>query len=403
MKTRSFVPVVLQTRAAFPIVFILGAAACLAGEPEADQPREQAVVEMEQPEVLVGPVRKLVFSDADAKHPLNYSPDAELPKQRYAATFSVTFRFPSFRRGIPSEVAETLQSEKLVYPEFDNSKQQAWLSELVERMPEDSRPPADLVDELLSPGNPWFSPLAVRRFSSRGDGFVGGSPGRSNYQITVLAADKERLEDLVRAVVLAIDMGSSAQNHASYAATEQKLQERIEEQSQEASTLEEEIAAVQKELEKSSSFNDLTPEAMANLVVQKRMIDVDVAGIEARLKACARILDGLRDATLRSQVETVKVTAEIELAGLAAKGQALNEIITIGRHRAEADETIKGNKREVSQLQSRQKAVSAIREQYTAAIQERWAYPEVSMVTVSKILWTPSAAPSQELPGGGFH
>ena len=85
-------------------------------------------------------------------------------------------------------------------------------------------------------------------------------------------------------------------------------------------------------MEDLKGFEDITAEAFANFTTQQRLISVNVAGINARIEACNKILrrDALSPARIE-QVETVKTSAEIELVGLAAKKAALEEIVTKGR------------------------------------------------------------------------
>ena len=72
---------------------------------------------------------------------------------------------------------------------------------------------------------------------------------------------------------------------------------------------------------------------MATYQTEQRMIGVDKAGITARIDACNSILERRNQLpTSRvEQIETVKITAEIELVGLEARQSALTEIVQNGR------------------------------------------------------------------------
>jgi hypothetical protein len=106
-----------------------------------------------------------------------------------------------------------------------------------------------------------------------------------------------------------------------------------------AAELEAKVAQILKELEEYKDVEDLDAETLADLTTQQRLITVELAGVEARIEACEKILARLRDMTAPGsrieQVETVKVTAEIELVGLMARKDAIGAIVD--RARAKRD------------------------------------------------------------------
>jgi hypothetical protein len=64
------------------------------------------------------------------------------------------------------------------------------------------------------------------------------------------------------------------------------------------------------------------------LRVQQLQLDVDLAGVKARIAACDRLLSGTTlKPERRSQVEDLKVAAEIEFSGFEARLTKSNEII----------------------------------------------------------------------------
>jgi chromosome segregation ATPase len=98
---------------------------------------------------------------------------------------------------------------------------------------------------------------------------------------------------------------------------------------------EKKLAGYEKQYEQVKEFDYISKESIADLSTQLRLISIDLVGINARIIACNKILEereGL-SAARTEQVETVKITAEIELVGLAAKKKAIETIIDKGQRR----------------------------------------------------------------------
>jgi hypothetical protein len=84
-------------------------------------------------------------------------------------------------------------------------------------------------------------------------------------------------------------------------------------------------------------------EELKRLTTERRLLDVDLAGIRARIDAAEEIIariggEGGRgpEGGIRrriEQLEDIKVTAEIDLAGLAARRKVLDEMIQAGKDR----------------------------------------------------------------------
>jgi hypothetical protein len=91
---------------------------------------------------------------------------------------------------------------------------------------------------------------------------------------------------------------------------------------------ESDLSIAQKEADKYKEFEDITPEALVTLKTQRRMLAVDLAGINARIKACQEMAQkGHMPEARRDQLETARVAAEIELRGLNAKQAEIDGII----------------------------------------------------------------------------
>lgn len=104
----------------------------------------------------------------------------------------------------------------------------------------------------------------------------------------------------------------------------------------------EEIAGLKKKLlelaESRKGSEDLDLEALRTLKMQQRLLGVDIAGTMAKLEACNKVLQPEAGKTVpparTDQVESLKVTAEIELVGLIARKRALAELVAAAETQA---------------------------------------------------------------------
>ncbi len=158
----------------------------------------------------------------------------------------------------------------------------------------------------------------------------------THFRIMVPTA--ERARHAAESVVSAIDLARLYPAYASLIAAKERSDKELEGWITLRKRTSEELKAYEKELEQYKDFADISREGVVNFfVTQQRLISVDLAGIKARIGLCDKILErreGLT-ATRIEQVETVKTAAEIELVGIAAKRNALEDITTKGRRRLE--------------------------------------------------------------------
>ena len=98
--------------------------------------------------------------------------------------------------------------------------------------------------------------------------------------------------------------------------------------------MQEELASDEKELSALKPYEEVTSEALASLVSQKQLNTVERAGVLARITACQKILDQLKNKGPQAEkAESVKIAAEIELAGLEAKQAAIDDLVQKSRRR----------------------------------------------------------------------
>jgi hypothetical protein len=399
------------------------------GVASSQEERAPAETEANQPAPApssTGPVpqRKLDFREADDKLAMQFDPDDDLPRQRYAAVFNVTLKFPrigqealvkpaqtSYGGSCPPEIMPMVEAVGgWGFGGFGGMGGMAGqpqakhpIQNLIDNVPEPLRPADVIVNELVDRSNPQAPTLISHMQMGMGGMDMVGAygpeaaqkpqdlPPQAPFSHIVCAANPSRLEELVRALITIYDEGFARTCHRNYIAAERKIRDQLEEYRKVVNSAEQKLAGYEKQLEELSAFEDLSKETMASLTAQKRMIAVNLTGIKARLEACNKILaDREKLSTSRiDQVETVKITAEIELVGLAAEEKAINDIIAAGRQRAELQENIKTASRDVWEKQKVLTETDKTLADYQKAIGEGWAYAEVGQITIQPIRWTP--------------
>ena len=89
---------------------------------------------------------------------------------------------------------------------------------------------------------------------------------------------------------------------------------------------------VTKKLEEAA---DIVGVELSRLKTQRRMLDVEVAGVRARIRAVEKLRkDRENNPSVGKKLDDIKMTSEIDLAGLAARKEALTEVIKLGEQRA---------------------------------------------------------------------
>jgi hypothetical protein len=155
------------------------------------------------------------------------------------------------------------------------------------------------------------------------------------------------------------------------------------------------LADATQDIETYKEFADISHEAAATLTAQRRMLAVELAGIEARIKFCEKMLNNLHaESARRDQIESAKVAAEIELNGQAAKQAEINRIIQ-GVHRLQDAKAVVSAlppriarfKKTIEELS---KAIEALKE-YQLGYQP--APVEDGKVTIRRVKWTTPAKP----------
>jgi hypothetical protein len=161
------------------------------------------------------------------------------------------------------------------------------------------------------------------------------------------------------------------------------------------------LGTAKQEIDKYKEFADITPEVIVTLTTQRRMLVVDLAGINARIKACQEMLaKGNMPDALKDQIETARIAAEIELRGLDAKQTEIDRIIQGAQNQQKFALTILLNPRHIQQLKNSidniQKAIPEL-EQYQLGYQPLPV--EDGKVAIRKIKWISPSKSESSKPG----
>ena len=256
-----------------------------------------------------------------------------------------------------------------------------WLQPMVEHMPEERRPSKELLFELQHTSTPdvW-------------------NTGAETPVLHVRARTAERAKELAPQMLSILDWGLWRPNQEKCVEAKKPHEKELAELRAADEERKGEVAQLEKELEALEAYEDLNKEALSGLTTQQRLIDVDLAGVKAQIEACSRILkeyqalrpDIYRNARVLGRVdavETLKVTAEIELVGLTARKAAIGEIVGKGQARYSLS-------RKVSSLQLTQRRqhseitkVEQIITQYEELRKANMPFPLEGKVVIHPIRW----------------
>ncbi|HUE74525.1 MAG TPA: hypothetical protein VMP01_26900 [Pirellulaceae bacterium] len=215
--------------------------------------------------------------------------------------------------------------------------------------------------------------------------------GRRERYLSVYATTEELAEQRARAIVQLFDGFCRALQRDSLTKAKKSL-EAARKGYEEVARQTESIKAKEKLLDKPS---EITTEILTQLRAQKVMIGVELAGLEARIKACNRMLlptnVDLKSEKARESVSDMKVRAEVELVGTKEKLDRINALIAEGKSRTDLREEIDRLKAARQELQRdivdrHQRGAEA----YVGAVSLYYAPLEIkdNKITISPIEWT---------------
>lgn len=262
-----------------------------------------------------------------------------------------------------------------LWPQWDAG--QPWLQAMVEDMPEERRPPKEVVSDLQHTSTP--------------DVWRSGGPG--TLVLHVRAPTAQRAKELVPEMLSILDWGLWRPNQQKCVEAKRPHEKELAELRAAAEERKTQLAQMEKELEALEAYQDLDKEALSALTTQQRLIDVDLAGVKAKIEACSRLLkdpdihQGPHASARIDAVETLKVTAEIELVGLTARKTAIDEIVGKGQARHSVGRKVSA----LQMLQSREdKKITRVEQtiaQYEALRRANVPFPVEGKIVIRPIQW----------------
>jgi hypothetical protein len=376
------------------LVFIaLTAIHCLAAEPAAEskavpkeKPSPKAAADTPQPVI---PERTLTFDISEEEQPMPFSAaDPELLEQRYVATFQLVGAsrprlavFGSLAPGATDGYRAAVDNHGFLL-----SSRPARMTGLVRKsvlteMPQERLPSEDVVALLAKQGSLYFG------CSPRSD--PEGTDDKWTIHFSIVAPTPERAKELVQGVLSFYDYGVFYPLQKGALTLKRAYEKRLEEDRASLKEVEAGLPALEKQLEGLEEYADITSEALVSFVTQQRLISVDMRGVKARIDACNKILAGIpSQSRRREQLETLKITAEIELVGLAARKEAIEEIVKKGGQRKELSGKLAQANAKVGSLEGEVSSILAGITHYEAELKNCMPYPvKDGKVVIRRIKW----------------
>ena len=153
-------------------------------------------------------------------------------------------------------------------------------SRLLGSIPKDHQPPQGLIDA-LNQGRPYLHLPATN----------GSVPGKyQRLRGSIIAPTPEQAKELVQALVELYDYGLSYPVQAEFLRQKQVDAEVVANAREAIAKFKAVSDDYTKKLESLSAYGDIGNEVLANCRSQQRMLDVDLAGVKARLAACNKLL-----------------------------------------------------------------------------------------------------------------
>ena len=147
------------------------------------------------------------------------------------------------------------------------------------------------------------------------------------------------------------------------------------------------LSALYHRMDKTS---DIDADELSRLKTQRRLLDVELAGLRARVEAAQTILEKIRGEEQVSKLLDIKIMAEIDIAGVAARRQALDGIIAEGTERRRMQKEIDNQRAKNGRLEKSINRKTGMLQRSTLALEvysDLFALKD-SKVKIMPIEWT---------------
>jgi len=356
------------------------------------------------PEKVI-PKRVLVFDQSEEEHPLTADPErygpkfVELLQDRYVAILNLQFRNRRFNSPPRNQSERDLQSTSGVW-DF----RLADPAQLASKVPQGRVPSAEIMGMLTRSKYLYLG--NARQSEEDRDTSDAGSEAlytrTLDFELTLTAPTAERAKELAQAMLVLYDYGYSLAAHQGYADLYEYWKSQLSDELADVKPMQETLAAEEKELESLKPYDEITSEALASLVSQKQLNIVERAGVLARITACQKILDQIKKSgrpspTQAEKAETVKIAAEIELAGLEAKQAAIDDLVQKSRRRLQLAVSAMRLRANIRSAENQAKWTEARAAGYKTAVDEKMPFAKVGgKVLVRRIKWEQPKPPAKQ-------
>lgn len=358
--------------------------------PKVEPPPDPCVTDLTLEKLDNPPERKTKFEVVDEVKKVKLY-DIKLIDQKYVASFVVALPAALDNNGrgvsIYLEADEELTAlqrvlgRPLLAPNYSLGQYfgaHSPLERMISRIPAQRLPAKEQLEFIDSPKLMQFLsfPTSPQR-SSQG--------AEETFQL--FAVTPEQAESRIRALLTVFDHGFSRplqvellKQRMKYCASLVESNEKVPA----ASDTADKLAAMLK------NYEEYTPDLLAGLRVQQLQMEVDLAGVKARISACDKLLAN-KDAgkeRLR-QIEDAKVAAEIELAGFEARRAKSAEFVAKVKERNELTSQFEKASKSAALLRSQRdrllKSIKGIDEEIAAFAPVRLVDDRV---TIHPLEWT---------------
>jgi chromosome segregation ATPase len=217
----------------------------------------------------------------------------------------------------------------------------------------------------------------------------------------VAAASVEQAKELARALVTIYNVG--------YVRFErQELLKALEEAKEKLAKLAPELEKAQdqakRDQEATNALPDIPEQTINDLKTRRWLLDVDLAGVRARVEAAQKLSAELKGDAAKTaryeQTEVIKTTAQIDLADLLARQERVTVILADAVKRAEAAHRLRTSAGRVDGFKAEMDQVK----DYARAMQDPFESPVLKpLEVIGKITIQPITWPVQESkPGEGL-
>ena len=318
------------------------------------------------------PDRELEFEVSDTEVEVKlFRPDPDLLHQKYAAFVEIIVPEPQGRGlrefGLPRPLEDLawFGQNNLLNPGRRRSDRES-MKEFFVRLANVLQGDPAIDGESMS----FFLSDAVENGWIMNTG-MNFSPGEGTYQFRILAPTEQLARDRAETLVRMLDRAIALP-------LIEHFQTAMSERAESLETLNPKLAAAEAAAQQlNEQFEDVKESAvdadeLKRLTTERRLLDVDLAGIRARIDAAEEIIAKLKGQpreTLRriEQLEDIKITAEIDLAGLAARRKVLDQMINDGKKREDLAYKLVQSRDALNDLERSERRITSELQEYRDA------------------------------------